>query len=108
MPDSPERPTSRKATLPLVLQVPAAIAAGIYATAAITAAILWKPLSVMALLMIFLTPAIAAAMVGLSAILRVGPRRPLLLLYLGLLPLAAALFVGGPVTVLAWLLSAET
>ncbi|WP_144975534.1 hypothetical protein [Bremerella volcania] len=91
--------------MPLFIQLPTGIAAAVYAVGSIAAALLWKPLSILSLVVIFLLPGIAAAMVGLNAMLRLRPHGPLLAIYLGIIPLVATLFIGGPVTILAWLLS---
>lgn len=83
----------------------APIVAVIYAGGSIGVATVWKPLSVTSLAVMLLLPAVAAALVGLNALRGTRPRGPLLVLYFVVLPLAAMLFIGGPVTVLAWLLS---
>jgi len=80
-------------------------AASIYAIGVVTAALLWKPLSIAMLVAIFLTPAVAAALVGLVTVRRVRPLGPTLLLNVVILPIAAAIMIGGPATILAWLLS---
>lgn len=88
-----------------MLQATTGILAAAYAIGSIVTALAWKPVSAVTLAIIFFIPVVAAGMFGLNFILRIGPKGPLVPIYLVFLPLAAALFIAAPVTVLAWLLS---